>query len=263
MLLKFRHTASNQGFSIIEAFVVLSVMAIAGIGLVRTTVTGMKANKSIEYRGELDDVKRTITSLLNCQETFASYGSARPIVCASGTTITLKNNAGANLAPGNKIAEWSINAKCESLGSPSKNGLSVYATIPLPGGGFKKDPLRNINFDSSHPISSLFHPDVRLCPEYFVSASPTAPTSPQGTLCGSVFWSEDDWGGRNWPCGGIQSLSTCLGQDLAQGMAATCASGNYATPVCPTGYSPVQMAYSWGFDGATNFRYKSYSCKKN
>lgn len=263
MRLKFRGAESNRGFSLIEALVMVGILAIAGTALVRTTVTGMKANKSIEYRGDLADVKRTITSLINCAETFATYGSARPIVCASGTSITLKGNGGAALALNNKIADWTIEAKCESLGSPAKNGLSIYATMALTGGSYKRDPLRNVDFDSSHPISSLFHPDVRLCGEYFVAASPTAPPSPQGSLCGSVFWQEDDWGGARWPCGNIQSLSTCLGQDLAQGMAATCASGNYATPVCPPSYSPVQMAYSWGTDGATNFRYKGYSCKKN
>ena len=165
--------------------VTIALLGISGVGLTKLNVLGMKANKSNRIRSDLADVKNTITSLISCQETFSApsfASSVRPITCPTGTVVTLKGKSGQPLAPSDKIGEWTITAKCEEAGSPLKNGLSVYATKPLPSGGFMKDPLRNIDFDTSHPISALFSPDVRPCSGYFSSASSGSGITPGG-LC--------------------------------------------------------------------------------
>lgn len=75
---------------------------------------------------------------------------------------------------------------------------------------------------------------------------------PSGALCGSVFWETDQFGGS--PCGNVQS-STCGGTLLMT--QATC-----GTVKCPTGYSPLSVAYSWGMNGPTRYEYHTWSCAK-
>lgn len=155
------------GFSLVETLITLSIMSIAGLMLTKMNVIGMKANKHNEIRSDLQDIKRTIINQINCDQTFASFGSTRPINCTTGTAITLKNRSGNPIATNGLIGEWNINARCEIINS--QNGLSIYATKQISPGTYKVDPLNNKLFDENHPISRLFNPDVRLCSEYFES----------------------------------------------------------------------------------------------
>ena len=150
----------KDGFSLLEAIVAIAVMTIAGIALTRLNVTSMKANKSTMIRTDLDDIKRTISNTISCDNTL---GAVKPSTCSG--PVELKDKHGGNIAPGGKMGPWGIEATCEVLGG--KNGLSIYATKRYPNGDYMKDPLRNLPLDKSHPISSLFDPSTRPCPGSF------------------------------------------------------------------------------------------------
>lgn len=272
----------NHAFSLMEAMVAIGVISIVGLGISNLTTTAMKATKSSEIRLDLQDIRRTLTSKISCAKTMAPYGPSIPVTCSGN--LDLKDSTNMSIIPNSgKLGNWTITARCEVLGS--KNGLSVYATMKDSAGNFKKDPLNsNILLDESSPVSLLFKPEVRPCSNFFdtddvavscpsgemltglrKSGAPICVSmpSPPGTLCGSIFWQEDDWGGAAWPCGNIQAIQTCNGYDLSKGMAALCASGNYASASCPAGYTVRQMAYSWGSNGGINFKYKQATCAKD
>ncbi|MEI8026465.1 MAG: type II secretion system protein [Pseudomonadota bacterium] len=159
---------SKHGFSLIETLVTLGIMSIAGMALMSMNVTAMKSNKSSEIRSDLGDIKRTITNLISCDQTL---GTSRPTSC-SGPGVVLKDKFGNPLAKDKKIGQWTIEASCESVGSPSTPGLSIYATkLKADGKTFVIDPIRNIPLDRNHPISMLYDPAVRLCGEYFKSTT--------------------------------------------------------------------------------------------
>ena len=153
---------STRGFSLLEALITLGIMSIAAMALMSLNVTAMKSNKSSEIRSDLGDIKRTITNLMSCDQTL---GTVRPTSCSG--PIALKNKLGNPLAVDGKIGQWSIEATCESLGSPASTGLSIYATKKKPDGTFMIDPIRNLPLDRNHPISLLYDPAIRLCGEYF------------------------------------------------------------------------------------------------
>ena len=164
----------SKGFTIIEMLVTIAVLGIAMVGLTRMQVLGMRANKSSAIRLNVLDVKRTITNSLSCEKTFESFGPTRPIACTG--PVILKDKNGNALTNNNKIDAWTIEASCESLGSPPTNGLSIYATQPG-----KTDPLRGIPLDKNHPSGTLFSREVRLCRDYFIATpSGQAGVSPKG-----------------------------------------------------------------------------------
>ena len=164
----------KKGFSIIEALVAIAIMSIGLTAFTQWQGTIMKANKSASIRQDIAEVKRSISNSLSCEKTFESFGATRPIACSGA--VTLKDKNGNSLTNSGKIDDWTIEASCESLGSPAANGLSIYATKPG-----KKDPVRNIPLDKTHPIASLFTPELRLCRDYFIATpSGQAGVSPKG-----------------------------------------------------------------------------------
>jgi len=173
----------NLGFTLMETMVTIGLMSIAAMGIMGVNVTAMKANKSASLRADVIDVKRMITNRISCEKTIPT----KPAPCVPGIVISLKDKNDSELNPSAKIGEWTVEASCEFLGTPAAPGLSIYATKKIPGSSeYAKDPLRNINFDTSHPSSSLFKPEVRLCSERFSSTPPEGGPVPAG---GIVMWS--------------------------------------------------------------------------
>jgi len=285
-----RQIGSVKGFSLVEVLVTLGLLGIVGVTLTNLNVMGMKANKSNKIRSDLADVKNTITSLLSCQETFSASSfasSARPITCPSGTIVILKGKSGLPLAPNNKIGEWTITAKCEEAGSPLSNGLSVYATKPRDGGGYMKDPLRNIDFDTNHPISTLFNPDVRPCKGYFSSSDSGSGITPGG-LCqsfatewyrGGTGTSKDGpWSAKTFTCPAdfpvvmsVTSTPACSSQSWLSTMAKTGGSTFLNAAFCSNIFlwdsshpdkaaAEAQCIASYGGDGRVNTASCSYAC---
>jgi hypothetical protein len=162
--MKFLHRASGirNGFSYFELLIALGVMSVVGMVFLQLNDTTMKANKSNEFRSDLDEIKRIIVSKISCNDTL---GPARPSTC-SGTQV-LKDKLGKDIAPGGKIGSWNIEAICEPIGKPARNGLSIYATRKRADGYFLVDPIRNLPWDRKHPSSSLFEAGTRICAESF------------------------------------------------------------------------------------------------
>ncbi len=218
---------SKRGFSIIEALVAIGVMSVAGMALTKLNVTSMKANKSNELRMELEDIKRTIASTINCDNTI---GPARPSTC-TGPQV-LKDKLGHVINPNNKMGPWTVEAICESIGTPASNGLSIYATKKRADGNtFMIDPLQNIPWDRKHPRSALFDPSTRLCSGSFLTTG--ALTCPYGI--GSVNF--DD---RTFVCASLNIPSCPAGQfyTAVANSVPVCA----APPAAPAAAAPAAAA---------------------
>lgn len=142
----------------------------------------MKANKANSLRLNLVDTKRTLLSLLSCEQTL---GTAVPVNCSGDQELMDKR--GNSILRNGKLGEWTIRATCESIGS-SGNGLSIRASQPIAGSSprsYVKDPLTGLPFDEQHPVSMLFSPAVRPCAGSF--SNDVADTSiPIG---GIIMWS--------------------------------------------------------------------------
>jgi microcystin-dependent protein len=142
-------------------------MSIISMAIMSMTTLGFKATKSSTIRLDIQDIRRKITSTLDCKKTFQTYGASRPIACTGA--VVLKNNGpstnNAIVPSEGKLAGWNIEARCEVL--EGQNGLSIYATKRKPGGGYLNDPVLNYPLDETSPISLIFSPGVRPCASYF------------------------------------------------------------------------------------------------
>lgn len=155
--------SNRNGFTLIEALVIIAIMSIAGFALLNLNVTAMKSNKSAAIRADLLDIKATITNAINCDQTL---GATRPPAISGPVTLKDKNGRPL-LRSDNRIGEWTIESTVEPLGAPSVVGLSIYATKPG-----KIDPIRNIPLDRNHSISALYNPEARPCRENFIAPVP-------------------------------------------------------------------------------------------
>ncbi len=169
------------------------LVSIVGYALVSTNVTSMKALKAARMRGDLQDIKQTISNRLSCKNSLATFGPP-PITC--NTAVTLKDKENSNLVPvSGKLGEWNITARCEVL--DGQNGLSIYATKKRADGSFDIDPLnKSVVFNETSPVSQLFKPSVRPCQSFFTTSVGTSCSigeamtglEPDGTpICSRLF----------------------------------------------------------------------------
>jgi len=70
-------------FSLIEMMVAVAIIGILAMVIASMTTSAFKATKSSKIRLDIQDIKRKITKSLSCQNTFSTFGVARPIPCAS------------------------------------------------------------------------------------------------------------------------------------------------------------------------------------
>jgi prepilin-type N-terminal cleavage/methylation domain-containing protein len=242
----------KNGFSLIEVLVALGVMSIAGMALMNMNVTSMKANKSNSIRQSIMDIKRTISTSLSCEETFKSLGPSRPISCIG--PVALKDKNGNPLTNSNKIDDWTIEATCESLGSPGVNGLSIYATKPG-----KTDPLRSIPLDNNHPVSMLFSPELRMCREFFKPASSEGWVKPTfSSYSPSVFLTGTDGSVAEVRHGATSGVDSVSPTELCKLKGYDYASGN-----CRGSHSNTLRNFSYEGSLLSNNHYGfwGYACK--
>lgn len=172
---------SRNGFTLIEILVVISILGVVGLAISSMTTTAFKATNSSKIRLDIQDIRRTLTQSLSCRDTFAAYGSVKPIACPSGTAIVLKNKNNSNIVPASgKLAGWDIDARCEDIAGDK--GLSIFATKKKPGGGYLSDPLNgNMILDESSPMARIYGAGVRPCSDYF-GASTGTPCPPKQSI---------------------------------------------------------------------------------
>jgi prepilin-type N-terminal cleavage/methylation domain-containing protein len=244
---------NKKGFSLIEVMVTIAIMSIGLTAFTRWQVTTMKANKSASIRQNIIDIKRTISTSLSCEKTFQSFGPTRPISCTG--PVTLKDKAGNSLTNNDKIDDWTIEASCEFLGSPSANGLSIYATKPG-----KSDPLRGIALDRNHPVATLFSPELRLCRELFKAASSDGWVKPifSGYSAPISFTSAEDGSVTQVRYGMTSGINNISPNELCK------LNGyDYASGICRGTHSNTIRSFSYEGSLLSNnyYGFWAYACK--
>jgi hypothetical protein len=132
---------------------------------------GLKSSASVEVRSDLELIRNTIVSRLDCKNTLRITSSTTvPLACGSftaanyGTTWSLRrpggtNSAALDLAPGGKIGTgpkaWTITAKCDG------NDLVIGATRS------GNDPVSGKPFTSLPEATDLFRGGSAFCHEFF------------------------------------------------------------------------------------------------
>ena len=112
---KSQRVSNSNRLTMLEALVTIGILSIAAMALMGVNVTAVKSNKSPSIRADLQDIKRTITNLIDCEQ---APGAVKPTTC-SGPVI-LKNRSGSPMVNSGKISDWTIESTCETIGTPSE-----------------------------------------------------------------------------------------------------------------------------------------------
>jgi|NOAtaT_7_FD_contig_21_3855916_length_1147_multi_9_in_0_out_0_1 hypothetical protein len=172
-LWKRRIRSSQEGVTIVEVLVALGILGVVAVGLGRLMNNSMTAQRSVELRSDVEDLRRFIQTNLSCAKTFDSFPS-RPVNCSGNIALRRENGSIIVASGGQALGNWTLTARCENIGGQS--GLSIYATRPAPGGGFLLDPLTRRPYDTNHPTSALYAPAVRPCGSFFTAAGSACPS---------------------------------------------------------------------------------------
>lgn len=168
----------DRGFSLTSVLVAVGIVGIIAVALSTTVLNGVKGQKRVELKGELETMRRSLLEGLDCAASLPTAPSSCPCTDSAGTPgYTCPANAyfelqsktagrtmiGVNagdVSAGKKIGSWYFRASC----TPTQ--VVVEAARKGAGGAFLKDPL-NGRLDSWAPLFKT----PTLCSAYFGTSS--------------------------------------------------------------------------------------------
>jgi hypothetical protein len=185
--------ARQAGLGTMEMVVASTVafigMFIFGMGIMNFN----KAKRKAESETDLSGIKAQILQTVDCDRTFAAFGTGKGTVCLPGTYITLRSRSTTNnvILPqgGIRKGDFVVRAYCE--GGPT-GGLDIRAlgilpaheataaarnwkstTAPNPN-FYRKDETTGIPYDWNHPKARILAPGpTGLCSDWFGTPPPT------------------------------------------------------------------------------------------
>lgn len=129
----------QTGNAIVAVLIATGIFGMLSLGMTRMTANNMKAAKSLNLRQDLEAIKKTIRSRMDCRKTLGinPSSSLAPSACKK-VKRGLKRMDGSDLGTADKkIGDWTVEAYCEND--------EVIFTASMPG---VKDPLTGKPIDS-------------------------------------------------------------------------------------------------------------------
>ncbi|MBC7530840.1 MAG: hypothetical protein H7318_04615 [Oligoflexus sp.] len=144
--------SSESGNAILSVLVAIGIFGILSTNMTTTNNNSMKASKAVSYRQDLETIRKTISSRLDCKQTLnITPGSTLPLSCKPRPQLRLKRMDGNPIGSNpNKIGDWTVKAVCEG------SELIIKATNP------GSDPLtgRPLNDTSSNATGTKVSDDL-------------------------------------------------------------------------------------------------------
>lgn len=123
--------SSEAGNAILSVLIAIGIFGILSVSMTNMGSNSMKASKSVSYRQDLETIKKTISSRMDCKETLGiNPASVLPLTCG-GARHKLRRIGGGKIGSNpNMIGDWTISSKCIN------QKLIIQASMPG-----VKDPL--------------------------------------------------------------------------------------------------------------------------
>jgi len=244
-----RECGSAAGFTLLEGIMAAGLGCAVIWGAGRMVQTGFDGMNSIQSRQDLESIKQSINTELDCRQSLGItfHGSpavetSLPLTCANFSSVTLLTSAGTALGTalpngGNKIGKWTVKATCLS------QHLVVTASAPgndqLTGLPLNSTPS---NTNGATVSTDLFGGTTDFCREYFAGITPTcsASTIQYGTnnsgqpLC--CRWVDSMTFFGDWK---VDPSVSCNSNEFGINPIANCENG-FANPTIPT---PAVMSF--------------------
>ena len=167
---------SEQGFGLLEIIIAAGLLALIVAVMNQNIVISINSQRSVEARGDKEDVKRRLVESIDCTETFKPEDS---LVCKSdGLPVDIKRKSGAKILAkeGQKIGSWTYRPICQVSGSAIT--INVQALRFKPNKGFDT-PQINL-FDKNNFIKDPMTNAIITLPD--PALPPPNPTAPDKSL---------------------------------------------------------------------------------
>lgn len=218
----------ERGTSLISILIAAGIAGFVALTISKVTTNGLYGAKSIAERQDLEAIKQTIRTRLDCPSSLnVTSSTTLPLTCSSYGNVTLRRSDNTSITdPNGFLGEWQIQAGCIN------NRITVRATRsgndPL-----TQKPWSNVvsNSVTGETISTdLFGGTTDFCREFFVAGASCSGTyasymgikkNGEALCCRRVLGNSiaDSWGGQ-------YSVAQCGNQEYIHSGGGECI--NYA-----------------------------------
>jgi len=168
MEIQLKPWRSERGSSLVQVIIAIGVLGL-GIKAINDQINfGMKAQKKLAVRSDLEAIKRMILKTVSCKDTYTET------TCPSTSSVAIKRRMGSNLvtfipAQGKLFGNWAVKANC----SPDNDGLIARAIYVDENANVSNiraedilpDPLTGQKYDWNSAESMLFPAGITFCPD--------------------------------------------------------------------------------------------------
>ncbi|MCX6108349.1 MAG: prepilin-type N-terminal cleavage/methylation domain-containing protein [Proteobacteria bacterium] len=159
----------QQGFGLIEVIVSVGLMAIVAAGISSLMTNQLKAQRTVELRGDRSAMIRQLSLSTSCQATLGGNPAA---ACAGGTIALNGMTTSGTVFPllpaaGKKVGAWTYQARCTPGNTINVRAVRVRAGASINSsnaGDYLPDPLTNkVSYLPNDPATQLYPGGGELC----------------------------------------------------------------------------------------------------
>jgi hypothetical protein len=162
---------SEQGFGLLEIIIAAGLLALIVAVMNQNIVISINSQRSVELRGDKEDVKRRLVEFHDCNQTLTAVPSS--ICTGVGVRIDLKDRKGNTLIPkdGKLIGKWTYVPECGTTNSAVnvravhfKDNVNLQTPNLNQDDKYVKDPMTKKTIRIDQVASFLFQQNgAELC----------------------------------------------------------------------------------------------------
>ena len=179
---------SEQGFGLLEIIIAAGLLALIVAVMNQNIVFSINSQRSVELRGDKEDVKRRLVEFHDCNQTLTAIPSS--ICPGAGVRIDLKDRRGNLLIPkdGKMIGKWTYVAECRTTnGAVNVRAVHFKDNVNLQNPNlnqdakYVKDPMTQKIIRIDQVESFIFQSGAELCSQRNKKLVPFQSTYKSGT----------------------------------------------------------------------------------
>ncbi|MCX6106130.1 MAG: hypothetical protein NTY08_09895 [Proteobacteria bacterium] len=179
---------SEQGFGLLEIIIAAGLLALIVAVMNQNIVISINSQRSVELRGDKEDVKRRLVEFHDCNQTLTAVPSS--ICTGVGVRIDLKDRKGNTLIPkdGKLIGKWTYVPECGTTNSAVnvravhfKDNVNLQTPNLNQDDKYVKDPMTKKTIRIDQDASFMFQSGAELCSQRNKKLVPFQGTYKSGT----------------------------------------------------------------------------------